>query len=407
MRRIISKPTTIWGASIAIAVLLFVSSFVVMHSRVNAQSGSGGHLITIHDRGDQKVLLSDAATIGDALKDAGITLDSHDAVEPAVSQKIVAAEYQVNIYRARPVTVIDGAIREKIVTAYQTAEQITKDAGITLYPEDTTKMSQSDNLLADGAGLQLTIDRATSFAFTLYGTTSVARTQSTTVGDMLKQKGIAIGANDRVSVPLSTPISADMNVQVWREGKQTITVEEPIAFDTKKIQDADQDNKDGAVQTAGVDGKQSATYEIEIRDGKEVGRTKIANIVTVQPITQVEIHGTKLSLGPNYSADRISIMNQAGISADDQGYVAYIVDHEGGWCAVRWQGDAGCSDHGSIPAVGGYGLVQATPGGKMASAGADWLTSPSTQLRWATSYAVARYGSWNGAYSYWITHHNW
>lgn len=407
MRRIIRKPTTIWGASIAIAILLFVSLFAVIHTRVNAQSGTGGHLITIHDRDQEKVLLSDASTIGDALKEANITLDSHDAVEPAADQKIVAAEYQVNIYRARPVTVVDGAVREKIVTAYQTAEQIAKDAGITLYPEDTTKLAQADDLLTDGAGLQLTITRATAFNFTLYGTTSVARTQAKTVGDMLKNKNITIGENDRVSVPLSTPISAGMNVQVWREGIQTMTVEESIPFDTQIINDADHDNSYKAVQTPGTDGKKNVTYQVEIRDGKEVGRTAIATIVTTPPVTQVEVHGTKLSLGANYSADRIAIMTQAGISPDDQGYVAYIVDHEGGWCAVRWQGDAGCVDHGSVPAIGGYGLVQATPGGKMASAGSDWLTNPVTQLRWASSYAIGRYGSWYGAYSYWTTHHNW
>jgi len=411
MRLIIRKPTTIWGVSIAVAlplVLLLVAFlFIGIHSRANAQSGTGGHLITIHDRGQEKVLLSDAATIGDALKDAGITLDSHDAVEPAADQKVVATAYQVNIYRARPVTVIDGAVREKIVTAYQTAEQIAKDAGIALYPEDTTKLSQSDDFVTDGAGLQLTINRATAFNFTLYGTTSVARTQAKTVGDMLKEKGIKIGENDRVSVPLTTAITAESTIQVWREGKQTITVEEPIAFDTQKINDADQDINYKAVQTPGTNGKKNVTYEIEIRDGQEVGRTEVASIVTAQPVTQIEVRGTKLSLGSNYSADRINIMTQAGISAGDQGYVAYIVDHEGGWCAVRWQGDAGCVDHGSAPPSLGYGLVQATPGSKMASAGSDWLTNPVTQLRWATNYAVGRYGSWYGAYTYWTAHHNW
>jgi uncharacterized protein YabE (DUF348 family) len=188
MRLIIHKSTTIWGTGIVVGLLLLISLFALIHSRADAQSGTGGRLITIHDRGQEKVLLSDAATVGDALKAAGVTIDSHDAVEPAATEKLVASEYQVNIYRARPVMVIDGGIRQKIVTAYQTAEQIVKDAGITLYPEDTTKLSQSDNILADGAGLALTIDRATPFNFTLYGTKSVARTQSTTVADMLKEK---------------------------------------------------------------------------------------------------------------------------------------------------------------------------------------------------------------------------
>lgn len=406
MRRLIRKSTTVWGVGIAVVVLLFASFFFVTHDRANALSGSG-RLLTIHDRGQEKVLLSDAATVGDALKEADITLDSHDAVEPAVTEKLVASEYQINIYRARPVTVIDGPTRQKVVTAYQTAEQIVKDAGITLYPEDRTVLKRSDNLLADGVGLELTIDRATPFNLTLYGTTSLVRTQGTTVGDMLKEKGITLDVNDRVSVPLTTPVTTNANIRVWREGKQTITVEEPVAFETQQIRDADHGPEYRAIQTLGAAGKKNVTYEIEIRDGAEVNRTEIASIVTAQPITQVEVQGTKLTLGANYSASRINIMTQAGISSSDQAYVAYIVDREGGWCAVRWQGDAGCTEHGSAPTIGGYGLVQATPGTKMSSAGADWLTNPVTQLRWADSYAVGRYGGWYGAYIHWVSHHNW
>ncbi|MDB5179371.1 MAG: hypothetical protein JWN12_3 [Candidatus Saccharibacteria bacterium] len=393
MRRIIRKPTTIWGAGIAIAILLFVSLFFVIHSRANAQTGTGGHLITIHDRGEEKVLLSDAATIGDALKGAGITLDSHDAVEPAASQQIVAAEYQVNIYRARPVTVVDGAIRQKIVTAYQTAEQIAKDAGITLYPEDTTKLSQSDNLVTNGAGLQLTINRAVAFNFTLYGTTSVARTQGATVGDMLKEKGIKIGENDRVSVPLTTPITANSDVQLWREGKQTVTVEESVAFDTQQIKDADQDYGYKAVQTAGVTGKKNVTYEIEIRNGVEVGRTAIASIVTAQPSTQVEIIGAKLPTPTNPTDNQALghiMMLNAGYGEDQWSCLYTLWMHESGWKTTS----------GNLSS-GAYGIPQALPATKMASYGADYLTSSQTQISWGLDYIKGRYGSPCSAWSAW------
>ena len=392
MRRIIRKPTTIWGAGIAIAVLLFVSLFVVIHSRVNAQTGSGGHLITIHDRGDTKVLLSDAATIGDVLKDAGITLDSHDAVEPVASQKIVATAYQVNIYRARPVTVVDGAVRQKIVTAYQTAEQIAKDAGITLYPEDKTKLSQSDNLVTDGAGLQLTIDRATVFDFTLYGTTSVARTQGATVGDMLKEKNIKIGENDRVSVPLTTPITANSTVQIWREGKQTITVEEPVAFDTQQIKDADRDYGYKAIQTPGVDGKKNVTYEIEIRDGQEVGRTEIASIVTAQPSGQVEVIGAKARTLPyTGGGTKTEWLSQSNIPVDSWGIADYIVGRESGW-----------NPNAINQKSGACGLAQALPCSKVP--GNPY--NPVNSLNWMNGYVNSRYGGWQGAYDYWQINQN-
>lgn len=38
-----------------------------------------------------------------------------------------------------------------------------------------------------------------------------------------------------------------------------------------------------------------------------------------------------------------------------------------------------------------YGIPQAKPGRKMASAGADWLTSAATQIGWGLGYIERRY----------------
>ncbi len=52
---------------------------------------------------------------------------------------------------------------------------------------------------------------------------------------------------------------------------------------------------------------------------------------------------------------------------------------------------------------GAYGLVQALPASKMASAGADWRTNPATQAKWGLSYMNDRYGSPCAALAF---HHN-
>ena len=391
MRLPIRKTTTIWSTAIVAVVLLVASLFLMVNSRAEAQSGTGGRLITIHDRGTEKVLLSDAATVAEAVADAGITLDSHDAVEPAIGEKLVATEYQINIYRARPVTVIDGATRQKVVTAYQTAGQITQDIGITLYPEDTTSLRRSDNLLADGAGLELTIDRAQAFNFTLYGSKSEARTQAKTVGEMLKDKKIDLGENDRVSVPLATVITPGIEVQVWREGRQTITVEEPVAFDTEKIQDADREYGYKAVQTAGVEGKQNVTYEVEIRDGKEVKRTKITSLVTAQPSNQVEVIGAKLPTPTNPTENQALghlMMLNAGYGEDQWPCLVNLWNRESGWRTTA----------GNVSS-GAYGIPQALPASKMAAYGADYLTNPQTQIAWGLNYIKGRYVTPCGAWS--------
>lgn len=277
-----------------VALIALAVFFVLGHSQVFATDAQqGGRLVTIHDRGVDTIIVTKGETVGDALKQAKITVDTNDAVEPAVTEKLVGKDYSINIYRARPVIVVDGATRQKIVTPYQTAQQIVKSVGITLYPEDKTALTRTDDIVAEGAGLQLTIIRATPFNFTLYGATTVARTQAKTVGEMLQEKGIKLGQDDRISLDPSTPITANMALRVWREGKQTITVSEAVNFSVQTIQDGDQFVGYHAVQTPGVKGTRNVTYEVLIQDGKEVSRTEIASITTAEPQKQIEVVGAK------------------------------------------------------------------------------------------------------------------
>ncbi|WP_227983940.1 transglycosylase SLT domain-containing protein [Nocardia spumae] len=57
------------------------------------------------------------------------------------------------------------------------------------------------------------------------------------------------------------------------------------------------------------------------------------------------------------------------------------------------------------PESGAYGLGQALPPEKMASHGADWMFNPVTQIRWTYDYMVERYGSPDGAWAFWQSHH--
>jgi uncharacterized protein YabE (DUF348 family) len=414
MKSLLFKSSYSLVAFIIVTLLIVVSIVFSVATITHADSTTQvtkGRLLTIYDRGTQKIIVSDASTVGEALSQAGIVLAAQDTVEPAVTQKLVANEYDINIYRARPVLVVDGNIRERIITPYQTAAQITQSAGITLYPEDWTTLSRVDDL-SEGAGLELTITRATSINFVLYGQPTTIRTHAKTVAELLKEKNITLGANDTLTVPVTQPIVANMSIELWRNGSQTANVNEVVPFGTQVINDADQPVGYVSVQTPGVNGARTVTYEIEMKNGVEISRTQIQSVIITQPTDQVEVHGSKLTLSAGYSAQQIAVMTQAGIASSDQGYAAYIVDHENGlWCPTRWQGQSVCTaDYVALYAPNaqvGYGLCQATPGDKMASAGSDWETNPVTQMEWCNSYAASRYGSWYNAYTHWVANHNW
>ena len=58
-----------------------------------------------------------------------------------------------------------------------------------------------------------------------------------------------------------------------------------------------------------------------------------------------------------------------------------------------WMRESGWNHFAQNPSSGAYGIPQALPAAKMASAGADWATNPETQIRWGLAYIDARYGS--------------
>jgi hypothetical protein len=55
-------------------------------------------------------------------------------------------------------------------------------------------------------------------------------------------------------------------------------------------------------------------------------------------------------------------------------------------------------------ASGAFGIPQALPGSKMATAGSDWQTNPATQIRWGLGYIKARYGTPCSAWAFWQGH---
>ena len=69
-------------------------------------------------------------------------------------------------------------------------------------------------------------------------------------------------------------------------------------------------------------------------------------------------------------------------------------------CLVSlWKKESGWRVNAENPSSGAYGIPQALPGSKMASAGADWATNPATQIAWGLGYITSRYDTPCGAWA--------
>ena len=69
-----------------------------------------------------------------------------------------------------------------------------------------------------------------------------------------------------------------------------------------------------------------------------------------------------------------------------------------------WERESHWNVYADNPSSSAYGIPQALPGSKMASAGEDWATNPITQIRWGLGYIEDRYGSPCGAWGHSQSH---
>ena len=291
-------PFHIFLASLALGLAVFGALLIPKAHALE----EGERLFMIHDRDVERGVISDASTLREVLDGAGITLDQNDRVEPGLDEELAANQYQVNIYRARPVMIEDGNVRQLVMSAYQTPKQIAAHADIELRDEDEATVDLNNNFVNDGASLRMTIDRAISIKLQLYGKSETVYTQAETVGDFLKEKDITLGDKDDMSHGESDVIAEGMSLSIWRNGKQTITQEEEVDFAVEQVQDANREVGYREITTAGKKGKKMVTYEVVMKDGKEVSRKAIQTVVTEQPSKQVETVGSKPSFSGDFAA---------------------------------------------------------------------------------------------------------
>jgi hypothetical protein len=111
-----------------------------------------------------------------------------------------------------------------------------------------------------------------------------------------------------------------------------------------------------------------------------------------------------LSAGP-------AVGGEENLSAQDPQTVAEALLSKFGFdssqmsCLIPlWMGESGWRVTAENSSSGAYGIPQALPGSKMATAGADWRTSAATQIEWGLGYIQDRYGTPCGAWGFKQSH---
>lgn len=383
-------------------VLFFAGLLFFVSLGASTQGAADARIVNVFVDGEQRTVTTRADTVGDLLERLDVKLIDEDIVEPKRETPIIEDNTQINVYRARPVKVVDGDRVLTLLTAQRAPRLVAFDAGIDLFPEDEVTFERLEtNVLESSVSEQLSVVRSVSVKLSIYGAVKSLRTTAEDVAQLLVDQGAQPEEDDTVQPAADSKISEGMLIALNRPGVKTLAITEPIPFESEQRNDDSITAGQTQIQRAGKEGERAVIYEIEENDGVEISRKQIQVVVVKEPVSEIVLRGTKIvapSFSPSVtvSGDKAALMAAAGIASSDYGFVDFIISHESGWRP------------GAVNSYSGaYGLCQSLPASKMASAGADYLTNPVTQLRWCSGYASGRYGSWAGAYNAWLAQGWW
>ncbi|MFD1506978.1 G5 domain-containing protein [Georgenia yuyongxinii] len=248
--------------------------------------------------------------------------------------------------------------------------------------------------------MALEADGARTFTLAVDDQTHEVITSAATLGEALAEAGVVDGADDNVSAPLSGAVPDGERVEIARVTTEHVTEESVEAHSTVEEKDASLPEGERKVVTAGVDGVASHTYAVKSADGEEVSRELVASVVAAVKVDEVVKVGTKKAVAEVPATT-------AAVSSGDPRAIGRDLAAARGWGAEQfrcldalWTRESNWRVHADNPSSSAYGIPQALPGSKMASAGADWATNPATQITWGLGYIAGRYGTPCGAWGH-------
>ena len=319
---------------------------------------------------------------------------------------ILASVTFMNIRKT--VTVAIDGNTETFVTYKGTVEEVLKDRGIEINPEDKVEPALQDIVSEDEV---ISIKKAVLVELTVGDKELEIKTAENTIEEMLsasketlKAQGLEFNKDlDEISPSLDTKITANLNIDIVKVEIKNIVKKEEIDFDVVEETDSSLDISIQEVVTEGVPGEKEVTYEVIYKNGVEVSRGVKASKVISEPVNKVVVQGTRKTVASRsgQSLDYKSVLYVESTAYTGGGTTATgttpVRDEEGiSTVAV----DPRVIPLGSLVYVEGYGqAVAADTGGAIKGNIVDvYLNSHDEAVNWGrrnvSVYVLAHPGEW-------------
>jgi uncharacterized protein YabE (DUF348 family) len=342
-----------------------------------------GKSVDLRIDGRDQHVRTGAANVRGVLADAGIKVGDHDIIAPDLDSPVQNGG-QVVVRRGHLLHLtVNGTTKNVWVNADSVAEALSQ-----LGYDSKNFVSVSRSKRLDATTVDLSINSPKRVTFMADGKSRSVVTAAATVYEAIADASIYLGPGDRLSATGNSAVRNNQVIRIQRVRFGKSVEQVPVAFQTVQQHDASAYVGSESVLTPGRDGVSQVTYQLIYVDGMLVGKVAQRSVVLSKPVNQINRVGSKpapsyVSAVPAGSAQQIAagMVAARGWGADEFSCLVSLWNKESGWRV-----DA------ANPS-GAYGIPQALPGSKMASAGADWQTNPATQITWGLQYIAGVYGT--------------
>ena len=241
--------------------------------------------VTILDQSMRyEVTVSEGQTVGHALEEAGIVLDSRDLVEPPAHTKIADAPESITISRYSRVSIRDMDQEYSVELTGGTVADALEAAGLTLGENEHPSLPETERL-QDGMTIEILHQKAVHVK--LYGETREWKTNASTVGELLEELGISLGENDLVSPNLDDAITHGSAITVSSVSYEERTEVVEIPFEREERKSYEMVLGTETVTQTGVPGLKQVSYRVTLEDGREIARELLSETVLSEPVTEI------------------------------------------------------------------------------------------------------------------------
>jgi uncharacterized protein YabE (DUF348 family) len=158
-------------------------------------------------------------------------------------------------------------------------------------------------------GSRIVIRRAMPVAIEVDGKNIDIDTLGTSVGDAISEAQVALSHADKVFPDKTSLLSPNLTIKITRINFEEVANEEDIPFQTVEKEDSAVLWRKKAVKQQGETGTREKTYKVTYTNGKETNRVLLGTKITKQPVSQINVVGTKIIVGKTQSGDATWYVN--------------------------------------------------------------------------------------------------